>query len=250
MCGHYTQVVWRTHARGRLRGRLVPAAALHAARSSATTGRRGTGWASARTDAALTRTSCDLSRDLPRARGDDQGNWILPRGGPAWPSAAAAPASGITIDEACWRRISCSSFIVSSKATLAPSAKSGAGLGEVLRIDLERQRQHARGRHDLRLADVQRRARRVRRAVGLHGRHDADRAHLAVGVNVFAVQVVRVHLRFGGVAGHGRPLGIERALRAQGADGNVIRIWRRLAPPGAPAPSFQRPSRGHGVSAM
>ena len=66
-------------------------------------------------------------------------------------------------------------------------------IGESIRCDFKGHRNRAHRRQDLRLADKQRRASAVRRAVRFNGCQAANGADFAIGVNVFAVNTGRVH---------------------------------------------------------
>jgi hypothetical protein len=76
------------------------------------------------------------------------------------------------------------------------------GIRERSGFDVEAHRQGSHVGHDLRLAGIHGGARRIGCAIALDGDHHADRAHLAVGDDLFAVQGGRVHRGVGG-AGFG-----------------------------------------------
>ena len=107
----------------------------------------------------------------------------------------------MTREDACSRRISCSSRMVCCTACSAASPNLAIAASKVGRLQLETDRQGAHRRHDLGLADENDRPRRIGRPVGTDRRQSADGADPAIGEGLFAIDLGRIHVCLAAIVG-------------------------------------------------
>ena len=124
-----------------------------------------------------------------------------PGGGPPMP-----PASGTTMRDAASRRISRASSMACSMAIFTASGNLLQASSSELASSSNASGNTPAGREQLGLSRIQHRPRAVIAAVALHRHQAAQRPGLAIGEDLFAIELARVELDFGDLLlflGHG-----------------------------------------------